>query len=253
MGDIDVQPVSMRTVSRDGSVRTEGRIARRPVTRPLAGNEGIPRMSALFDEQDVTTTWYVPGHTIETFRDNVEAIAEAGHEIGIHGYTHENPTSLTREQEDAIMQASMELVEEVTGDRPVGHRASWREFSENTPELLEEHDFLYDSSLMDGVRTRLRAKGRFVDENRVRERRRIVDGAVQVRRGNRVVEIPISWFRDHIPPMQYQTAELQHGRCQPADDSPGNLQSANRFPLQPPWCGGVHPTPFYRTSTAVRT
>jgi len=61
-----------------------------------AGNEGIPRMLALFEEQDVQTSWYVPGHTIETFRDEIEAVAAAGHELGVHGYSHENPTDLSR-------------------------------------------------------------------------------------------------------------------------------------------------------------
>jgi peptidoglycan-N-acetylglucosamine deacetylase len=169
-----------------------------------AGNEGIPRMLALFEQEDVTTTWYVPGHTIETFRDNVEAIADAGHELGIHGYTHENPTALTREQEDAIMQASIELVEDITGDRPAGHRASWWEFSENTPELLEKHDFLYDSSLMER-----QFEPGYMRKGDSWERIEYDDDAetwmepYEFGEETDVVEIPISWFRDDIPPMLF--------------------------------------------------
>lgn len=169
-----------------------------------AGNEGIPRMLALFEEEDVTTSWYVPGHTIDTFRENVEAIADDGHEIGIHGYSHENPTSLTREQEDTIMQASMELVEEITGDRPVGHRASWWEFSENTPELLEEHDFLYDSSLMERqFEPGYVRKGD--DWTKIEYENDAESWMEPYEYGEEtdVVEIPISWFRDDIPPMQF--------------------------------------------------
>jgi peptidoglycan/xylan/chitin deacetylase (PgdA/CDA1 family) len=114
-----------------------------------AGNEGIPRMLTVFESEGVETSWFVPGHSLETFRENMQAVADAGHELGVHGYSHENPTDLSREQEAAIIERSIELIEDVTGSRPVGHRASWWEFSENTPALIDEFDFRYDSSAME--------------------------------------------------------------------------------------------------------
>lgn len=30
-------------------------------------------------------------------------VADKGHEIGLHGYSHENPTAMTLEQQTAIM------------------------------------------------------------------------------------------------------------------------------------------------------
>ena len=30
-------------------------------------------------------------------------VADKGHEIGLHGYSHENPTAMTLEQQPAIM------------------------------------------------------------------------------------------------------------------------------------------------------
>ncbi|WP_227375939.1 polysaccharide deacetylase family protein [Haladaptatus halobius] len=169
-----------------------------------AGNEGIPRMLELFETEDVTTSWYVPGHTIETFRDEIEAVADAGHELGIHGYSHENPTDLTREQEDAIMEASIDLIKDITGERPAGHRASWWEFSENTPELVEKHDFLYDSSLMEReFEPGYMRKG---DRWEKIDYERDPDTWMEPYRYGEetdVVEIPISWYRDDIPPMMF--------------------------------------------------
>jgi peptidoglycan/xylan/chitin deacetylase (PgdA/CDA1 family) len=92
-----------------------------------AGNEGIPRMLQLFEDEGIDTSWFVPGHSIETFPEEVGAVADAGHEIGIHGYSHENPTDLSREQEDYIIAESIDLVEDLTGEKPVGHRARFRE------------------------------------------------------------------------------------------------------------------------------
>lgn len=80
-----------------------------------AGNEGIPRMLQLFEDEGIDTSWFVPGHSIETFPEEVGAIADAGHEIGIHGYSHENPTDLSREQEDTIIAKSIDLVSDLTG------------------------------------------------------------------------------------------------------------------------------------------
>ncbi len=36
-----------------------------------AGNEGIPRMLAVFENEGIDTSWYVPGHTLETFCEEI--------------------------------------------------------------------------------------------------------------------------------------------------------------------------------------
>jgi len=37
----------------------------------------------LFGRLAIKTTWFIPGHSIEPFPDEMKAVAEAGHEIGI--------------------------------------------------------------------------------------------------------------------------------------------------------------------------
>ena len=68
----------------------------------FAGEVGSPRLLKLFARLGIKTTWFIPGHSIETFPAAMKAVAEAGHEIGIHGYSHENPIAMTREQEMAV-------------------------------------------------------------------------------------------------------------------------------------------------------
>ncbi|WP_049914262.1 polysaccharide deacetylase family protein [Haloterrigena salina] len=176
-----------------------------------AGNEGIPRMLALFDEQDIETSWYVPGHTIDTFRDEIEAVAADGHELGVHGYSHENSTDLSREQEDEILEVSIDLIEDVTGSEPVGHRASWWEFSENTPELVEKHGFLYDSSLMERMfEPGWMRKGDSWEKIRYEEDPETWMEPYQYGEETDIVEIPISWYRDDIPPMLFIKQPIYH-------------------------------------------
>ena len=74
---------------------------------------GGPRLLRLFEKYSLPSTWFVPGHSLETFPDLTRMIVDAGHEIGVHGYSHENPIAMTREQETAILDRSIELIEKV--------------------------------------------------------------------------------------------------------------------------------------------
>ena len=169
-----------------------------------AGNEGIPRMLQLLEDEDAVASWFVPGHSIETFEEEVQAVADAGHEIGVHGYSHENPTDLSREQEDEIIEVSIDLIKELTGEKPVGHRASWWEFSPNTPDLVEKHDFLYDSSLMEReFEPGYMRKGDDWEPIQYDQEPETWMTPYEYGEETDVVEIPISWYRDDIPPMLF--------------------------------------------------
>ena len=73
----------------------------------FAGEVGTPRLVNLFKRFGIKTTWFIPGHSIETFPEQTAMVVEAGHEIGIHGYSHENPISMTPEQEEAVDRKSV--------------------------------------------------------------------------------------------------------------------------------------------------
>lgn len=58
----------------------------------FAGEVGIPRVLALLRRHGIKATWFAPGHSIETFPAEIEAVVAAGHELGAHGYSHEKPS-----------------------------------------------------------------------------------------------------------------------------------------------------------------
>jgi peptidoglycan-N-acetylglucosamine deacetylase len=105
---------------------------------------GVPRILELFRREGLTQTWFWPGHSIETFPEQFDACVAAGHEIGVHGYSHENPIAMTREQESAVLDRCIELIEKRAGRRPTGYVAPWWEFSPVTNELLLERGITYD-------------------------------------------------------------------------------------------------------------
>jgi len=114
----------------------------------FAGEVGAPRLLDLFKRLGLRTTWFIPGHSIESFPEQSNAVVNAGHEIGLHGYTHENPTAMNRQQQTDVLDRCIELITGLTGRRPVGHNAPWWEFSVDTLDLLLKRGIVYDHSLM---------------------------------------------------------------------------------------------------------
>ena len=91
------------------------------ISRGEFGVVGVERILRLLDRTGLPATFFVPGHTAETYPDAVRAIAAAGHEIGHHGYLHENPAALeSKERERAILERGLEALERVARVRPVG-------------------------------------------------------------------------------------------------------------------------------------
>src|SRR5262249_49153915 len=95
----------------------------------FAGEVGTPRLLKLFQEQNIRATWFIPGHSIETFPEQTRMVVDAGHEIGAHGYSHENPIAMTRQQEEEVLRKCIALISQVAGRPPAGYVAPWWEFS----------------------------------------------------------------------------------------------------------------------------
>jgi peptidoglycan/xylan/chitin deacetylase (PgdA/CDA1 family) len=118
------------------------------LSRGEFGPTGLRRILGVLDRFNAPGTFFTPGHTADAFPTAVEAIVEAGHEIGHHGWVHENPASLSLDEERAVLERGLEELERVTGERPVGYRSPAWDNSPNTVQLLLDHGFEYESSLM---------------------------------------------------------------------------------------------------------
>jgi peptidoglycan/xylan/chitin deacetylase (PgdA/CDA1 family) len=183
----------------------------------FAGEVGSPRLVELFRRHDLTTTWFIPGHSVETFPEQMRAVVDAGHEIGIHGYSHENPIAMSREQEEAVLDRSIELVEQLAGRRPTGYVAPWWEFSRVTNELLLERGIKYDHSLMhrdfEPYRVRVGDTWTPVDYSQSAD-----EWMKPLVRGEEtdLIEIPANWYLDDLPPMMFiKGSPNSHGFVSP--------------------------------------
>lgn len=109
---------------------------------------GAPRLLALFKKHGIKTSWFIPGHTADTFTDVCREVLHDGHEIGCHGYVHENPTNASYETECKVMEMALASLARLGAPKPVTYRSPYWDFSPNTIKILEDNGFLYDSSLM---------------------------------------------------------------------------------------------------------
>ncbi len=183
----------------------------------FAGEVGTPRLLRLFEKHGLKTTWFIPGHSIETFPKQTKMVVDAGHEIGIHGYTHENPIAMTREQEAAVLDKCIGLITKVSGRRPSGYVAPWWEFSQVTNELLLQRGIKYDHSLMHNdfhpYYVRVGDSWTKIDYSKS------ADAWMKpLRRGKetKLIEIPASWYLDDLPPMMFiKGSPNSHGFVNP--------------------------------------
>lgn len=183
----------------------------------FAGEVGVPRLLRLFERNDLRTTWFIPGHSLETFPDQTRMVVDAGHEVGAHGYSHENPIAMTRDQESAILDRSIELIEKLTGNPPTGYVAPWWEFSPVTNELLLERGIKYDHSLMhnDFTPYYVRVGDSWTKIDYAKPAQEWMKPLVRGEETG-LVEIPANWYLDDLPPMMFVKASANsHGFVNP--------------------------------------
>ncbi|MGD0334435.1 MAG: polysaccharide deacetylase [Xanthobacteraceae bacterium] len=183
----------------------------------FAGEVGSLRLLKLFERFGIKTTWFIPGHSIETFPQQMKAVAQAGHEIGIHGYSHENPIAMTPEQEEAVLDKCIDLVTKLQGKRPTGYVAPWWEFSAVSNDLLIKKGIKYDHSLMhhdfQPYYVRVGDSWTKIDYSKKPE-----SWMKPLVRGHEtdLIEIPGSWHLDDLPPMMFiKKAPNSHGFVSP--------------------------------------
>src|SRR5579863_7805695 len=94
-----------------------------PISRGEFGVVGAERILGLLRRYEIRSTWFIPGHTLETYPRPCAAVCEAGHEIGHHGWTHVPPAKFSREEEAAELVRGNEAIRKLTGQLARGYRS----------------------------------------------------------------------------------------------------------------------------------
>ena len=108
----------------------------------------VPRILDMYRQCGIKQTFFYPAWCMERYPHLVDMILEGGHEIAAHGYIHEDPNKLPREEEHYWLRRQIEVIEKMTGQRPRGWRGPLYNASKYSPDLLIEEGFIYDATLM---------------------------------------------------------------------------------------------------------
>ncbi len=139
---------------------------------------GVPRLLELLREVGAPASFFVPAVSALLHPHPLDSLVADGHEVGVHGWIHERNALLARDDELDLTARSIEVIERITGRRPVGIRTPSWDFSDDTLAIIRELGFVYDSSLM-------------ADDQPYE----LVDRGEPTG----IVEIPVEWIRDDAP------------------------------------------------------
>ena len=109
------------------------------------------RLLEIFDENQVKATFFILGWVAERFPALVRRIAETGHEVASHGYSHRLIYEQTPDDFRGETIKSKQILEEITQAPVIGYRAasySITKQSEWALDILAEAGFQYDSSIV---------------------------------------------------------------------------------------------------------
>jgi peptidoglycan/xylan/chitin deacetylase (PgdA/CDA1 family) len=167
-----------------------------PTPHSIPGGWLLPTTGLLdlLARHGIASSWYIPGHTIETYPAQCETVVKAGHEVGHHGWTHRPPATLTREQEEEELVRANEAIRRLTGRPARGYRSPSWDLSPHSVELLMKHGFVYDSSMMGDDYTPYYVR----QGDRITLEQPAVFGA-----DTRLLEMPISWTLDDYPHFEF--------------------------------------------------
>ena len=173
---------------------TAGSSSKRDLSRGEFTAVGVRRLLDLLDEVGARATFYVPGHTALLFSAMVGELVARGHEVGHHGWMHENPSTLDHAAQREVLERGIDALVRTGAAPPIGYRAPYFDPDDDTVRLLIEHGFSYDSSLM----------GNDIEPYWVRLGDEApLDGPLRPGQPTELVEVPVSWHLDDFPLFEF--------------------------------------------------
>ena len=107
---------------------------------------GLRRMADVFDDEGVSVTFFTTGNAVEQHPDVLAEMHDRGHEITAHHWSEGRGSvnfDLDGMRED--VRKTADVIEELTGERPVGWLGPGAVSTEETIRALAEEGFLYNA------------------------------------------------------------------------------------------------------------
>lgn len=183
-----------------------GQTGLRTLSRGEFAEYATPQLLEIFRRYKITTSWYIPGTTALQYPESVAQVGAAGHEIANHTLRHEDIAALPPDQMRYSLTRTNEILERITGHRPVGARLTGADLGDGTClKVMSDEGFRYDSSLLGGYRPSWAPSPHTIDAEGLIRRAEPLD----------MVELPFVWvltdfsqFEFHYGPPQYRALLL---------------------------------------------
>lgn len=108
--------------------------------------QGTARILKTLRKHSVPATFFTPAVSALLHPDSIKAVVAGGHEIALHGWSHESNDGMGAEEERNLMAGSRHALEKIMGVAPVGYRAPHGDFSPHTLSILRDLGMLYDAT-----------------------------------------------------------------------------------------------------------
>jgi len=147
----------------------------------FTAKRGLYKVLKTLRKYSVKVTFFVPGWVAVNYPHLIKLIVDEGHEVAAHGYIHERLDEFKdRFYEEQLFNRMINSIAVFTGYKPLGFRAPYWRFSNNTLSILMKKGFLYDSSLMDDEYPYVITMNEYS-----------------------IVELPVDWRLDDWPYLEY--------------------------------------------------
>ncbi|HET8979687.1 MAG TPA: polysaccharide deacetylase family protein [Solirubrobacteraceae bacterium] len=117
-----------------------------PLGRDPSVTEALPRLLDELATHQLRATFFVEAINCELNPEAVRSIAAAGHELGVHGYSHEPWSELTASEEPELLERSTAAFAAL-GITARAFRPPGGALTARTPALLREHGYAWCSPL----------------------------------------------------------------------------------------------------------
>lgn len=111
----------------------------------------VESLLELFEQYNTKATFFILGEVSEAYPGIVKRIYSRGHEVGVHGYTHDQLFKITPQKAAADILKAKDIVENTIGNKVYGFRAPAFSIVPETSwafEMLANIGFKYDSSVV---------------------------------------------------------------------------------------------------------
>jgi allantoinase len=111
--------------------------------REFGERVGIYRMLEVFEKEEIQTSFFPTGITVQNYPEILKEIAAQGHEIGTETWIHDYSYMKNRAGEKTDLKKTVEAVKRVVGTAPVGYLSTGVAPSAATPEIILELGYTY--------------------------------------------------------------------------------------------------------------